>query len=58
VSEYDKLEFANELYKLLNKIHADVKYAKLISINALSKWVHSMHKKAWFDVLKAGRNHK
>jgi transposase len=56
VSEYDKLKFANELYKLLNKIHADVKHAKLIGINALSKWVYSMHKKAWFDVLKAGRN--
>jgi len=56
VSEYDKLKFANELYKLLNKIHADVKHAKLIGINTLSKWIHSMHKKAWFDVLKAGRN--
>jgi transposase len=52
VTEHDKLGFAEELCKLLHKIHkeveADKKIAKML---AMDKCMIAVHKKSWFKIL-------
>jgi transposase len=55
VTEHDKLGFAEDLCKLLHKIHKEVESDKKIAnIAAMDKWMIAVHKKSWFKILDSG----
>ena len=54
VSEYDKLNFAEEVCLLLHKIHSEVKSAKISGETSLSNWTCKMYRKSWMHLLEKG----